>query len=130
MGLIDRRRSLMHHGAAARGTVSNRKVTNIKEPEELDNLSFVSMPSIEDSKPNSRCSRPFLPCDDESASVNDVLRVGEEAVDALIRECAEAYDRERFDDLLRFCEESVVQGVVVPFGLGGVLPDMTRKVAM
>jgi hypothetical protein len=48
-------------------------------------------------------------------------------VDALIKECADAYDRERFDDLLKECKLKVIEGVVVPFGLGGIVAHYDKN---
>lgn len=128
MGLGDRRRALMHRATAVTPVQpavtrprGKAQVARSHEPEELDNLQFVLPPPIEMPYHRLIHEDEIRVQATEEESSDEVLSVSEEDVDALIKECADAYDRERFDDLLKECKLKVIEGVVIPFGLGGIV---------
>lgn len=123
MGLGDRRRGLMHRNMPAHPDADCAKKRSRKirfEPvrEELDNLQFVLPPEL--IVPHRR----LIHGDTISAAENAPEKlppVSEAEVDSLVQACAEAYDRERLDDLLKDCRSKVIEGIVIPFGLGGIV---------
>ena len=127
MGLGDRRRALMHHTTSVASVQAVSKQPAWTKPsdevvsDELDNLQFALPPTV--STPHHLLIQgdEILPSAHENDSAACVLAVSEDEITALVKECADAYDRERFDDLLKECKSKVVEGVVVPFGLGGIV---------
>lgn len=127
MGLGDRRRALMHHTTSVVPTQavtsrSKKRRSPIETPPyELDNLQFVLPPSVAAPHHLLIQGDEILSPDSDNDSAYDILTVSEDEIDALIKDCADAYDKERFDGLLKECKSKVIEGVVVPFGLGGVV---------
>lgn len=136
MGLSDRRKQLFHprtQGAGKTASRSKRVQTQTVphgngELEETDNLEFV-LPTWPKS-PYERLIAGDAIMEDESVdsrSVEEILAVSEGEISALLEECSAAYDRERFDDLLKECKTKVVESLVVPFGLGGVVAHYDKN---
>ena len=93
----------------------------------MDNLQFVLPPPV--AAPHHLLIRgdEILSPDSGNDSASNILAVSEDEITALIKDCADAYDRERFDDLLKECKNKVVEGVVVPFGLGGIVAHYDKE---
>ncbi len=137
MGLGDRRRALLHRGGDGGCITSTSRLsqkparhatTKRIQTEELDNLEFVLPPSLEVGP--SRLIHNDVICSPEpndSQLDAKLPAVTAAEVDALVKECADSYDRERFDDLLKECKTKVVEGIVVPFGLGGIVARLDKN---
>ena len=132
MGLGDRRRALMHRSAQVapnRAVVkrAKKKAEVPSDDEELDNLQFALPPAL-------AAPHHLLIQNDEihvedvpARDPDEILSVSEAEIRALLKECVDAYDKERLDDLLKECKNKVVEGVVIPFGLGGVVAHYDKN---
>lgn len=136
MGLSDRRKDLFHSRTSgtrksslrAKKALQQSSTRNGGKAEELDNLEFV-LPTWPKPPYERLIANDAILEDDstDSRTIEETLSVSEDEIAKMLEECTAAYDRQRFDDLLKECKTKVVESLVVPFGLGGVVAHYDKN---
>lgn len=122
MGIGSRRRCLLKK---CDGSLAQDKLIDTRE--ELDSLQFNPLSALLPSYSSQIHGDEIESCAIAKSEFNYDFSVSESEVNALIEKCSATYDKTRLDDLLGECKTKVVEGIVVPFGLGGVLSHYDKE---